>query len=72
MEKAITKYFWVLNLVTLAAVAYFLAEGTGQLAAAKFGSLFENKEPVKKTPARSRALKQLSSAVPSSISKAPT
>jgi hypothetical protein len=44
MEKFLTKYFWVLNLVTLAAVAYFLADGTGQLAATKVGEFFNSKE----------------------------
>ena len=34
MEKALTKYFWILNLATLALVAYLLAGGTGQLLAA--------------------------------------
>jgi general secretion pathway protein C len=34
MENAINKYFWVLNLVTLALVAWLLAGGTSQIAAA--------------------------------------
>ncbi|HUT78127.1 MAG TPA: type II secretion system protein GspC [Polyangia bacterium] len=39
MEKALTKYFWILNLVTLALVAYLLAGGTSQLAAAGLSDL---------------------------------
>jgi type II secretion system protein C len=39
MEKAFTKYFWVLNLVTLALVAYLLAGGTSQIAAASLSDL---------------------------------
>ena len=34
MEKTLTRYFWVLNLITLAVVAYLLAGGTGELVAA--------------------------------------
>jgi type II secretion system protein C len=49
MEKFLTKYFWVLNIITLAAIAYFLADGTGQFTAAKLGDLFQNKEPIRKT-----------------------
>ncbi|MBW2276891.1 MAG: hypothetical protein JRF63_05325, partial [Deltaproteobacteria bacterium] len=33
MENALTKYFWVFNLVTLAAVAFLLASGTGEMIA---------------------------------------
>jgi general secretion pathway protein C len=35
MEKILTKYFWIINLVTLAVVAYFLASGASEFIAAK-------------------------------------
>jgi type II secretion system protein C len=35
MEKLLTKYFWILNLLTLAVVAYLLSDGTGELIASK-------------------------------------
>lgn len=45
MEKTLTKYFWVLNLVTLAVVAYFLADGTGELVAAQISKSLPSSEP---------------------------
>ncbi|MDJ0761860.1 MAG: type II secretion system protein GspC [Myxococcota bacterium] len=38
MEKLLTKYFWILNVVTLGAVAYLLSSGTGELIAEKITS----------------------------------
>ncbi len=34
MEKLLTKYFWIFNIVALTLVAFFLAQGTGEIAAA--------------------------------------
>lgn len=39
MEKKLTKYFWVLILLTLALVAFFLASGTNELAAGTIAEL---------------------------------
>jgi general secretion pathway protein C len=39
VEKTLTKYFWILNLATLALVAWLLAGGTSQLAAAGLSGL---------------------------------
>jgi len=38
MQERIVKYFWILNLLTLAAVAYFAASGVSELVAAEFES----------------------------------
>ncbi|MCP4679075.1 MAG: hypothetical protein GY854_27010 [Deltaproteobacteria bacterium] len=57
MEKILTKYFWVLNLVTLAAVAILLADGTSEIIATKISGLFPTIEqpttPIRAIP-RSR------------------
>ncbi|MBN2527717.1 MAG: PDZ domain-containing protein [Deltaproteobacteria bacterium] len=39
MEKKLTKYFWVIILLTLAIVAFFLASGTNELAAGTISEL---------------------------------
>ncbi|MBN2343527.1 MAG: PDZ domain-containing protein [Deltaproteobacteria bacterium] len=39
MEKKLTKYFWVIILLTLALVAFFLASGTNELAAGTIAEL---------------------------------
>jgi general secretion pathway protein C len=39
MEKLLSKYFWVFNLVTLALVAYFLATGSSEFIAGKLETL---------------------------------
>jgi type II secretion system protein C len=44
MEKALTKYFWVFNLVTLAVVAFLLASGTGEMVAANVSELLPQTE----------------------------
>lgn len=44
MEKALTKYFWVFNLVTLAVVAFLLAMGTGEMVAANVADLLPQTE----------------------------
>ncbi|MFO8071600.1 MAG: type II secretion system protein GspC [Polyangia bacterium] len=45
MEKALTKHFWVINLLTLAAVAYMTAAATGQLVAASAAEMLPAPEP---------------------------
>jgi type II secretion system protein C len=45
MEKALTKYFWVFNLVTLAAVAFLVASGTGEMIAATVAEMLPESEP---------------------------
>jgi general secretion pathway protein C len=45
MEKLLSKYFWVFNLVTLALVAYLTASGTGELVAAKIGVMMPSAPP---------------------------
>jgi general secretion pathway protein C len=54
MEKILTKYFWVLNIVTLALVAYFLASGTSQVVASKLEALMPAPKETKKAPAKRR------------------
>lgn len=44
MEKALTEYFWVFNLVTLAVVAFLLASGTGEMVAANVSELLPQVE----------------------------
>ncbi len=44
MEKILTKYFWVLNLITLAAVAVLLADGTSEIIATKISGIFPTVE----------------------------
>ncbi len=44
MEKLLTKYFWVFNLVTLAAVAFFLADGSSEIMASKLGEMLPESE----------------------------
>jgi len=44
MEKALTKYFWIFNLATLAAVAFLLASGTGEMVAASVTELLPQPE----------------------------
>ncbi len=45
MEKALTKHFWVINLLTLAAVAYMTAVATGQMVAAGAAEMLPAPEP---------------------------
>jgi len=45
MEKILTKYFWVVILITLAVVAFFLASGTNELAAGTIRNLLPETEP---------------------------
>jgi len=40
MEKILTRYFWVLNLAALAAVAFFCASGAGSFVASSVSTLF--------------------------------
>jgi len=47
MEQALTKYFWVFNLATLAAVAFLLASGTGEMVAASVNEMLPQPEPTK-------------------------
>ncbi|HUT76952.1 MAG TPA: type II secretion system protein GspC [Polyangia bacterium] len=61
MEKFLAKYFWVLNVATLALVAWLLAGGVGQLAAAALSELLPGVEDaslpkiaVPRTPAPGR------------------
>jgi type II secretion system protein C len=44
MEKALTKYFWIFNLATLAAVAFLLASGSGEMVAASVTELLPQPE----------------------------
>lgn len=44
MEKALTRYLWVLNIVTLALVAYLLAGGASRLGAAALFELLPERE----------------------------
>ncbi|MCP4604612.1 MAG: hypothetical protein GY847_29505 [Proteobacteria bacterium] len=39
MEKLLTKYFWVLNMATLVAVAFLLADGVSEITAAKIATM---------------------------------
>jgi type II secretion system protein C len=56
MEKALTKYFWVLNLVTLLLMAFLVANGTGQMVAASVRELLPAVEPApQQRAARARA-----------------
>lgn len=57
MEKALTKYFWVFNIITLIAVAYFLANGASQIIAAKIEEMLPAAKtaPLKTTRPRTRA-----------------
>lgn len=53
MEKILSKYFWVINVVTLMAIAFFLADGVGELAAAKISSVLpQTDDRTTKAPAR--------------------
>ena len=49
MEKKLTKYFWVIILVTLAIMAFFIASGTNELAAGTIAELLPSpqSEPTK-------------------------
>jgi general secretion pathway protein C len=39
MEKVLTRYFWILNLAALAAVAFFCASGVGAIAASSLSAM---------------------------------
>jgi general secretion pathway protein C len=55
MEKILTKYFWIINLVTLALVAYFLASGTSEFIAAKLEGMLPEAGSTLPKKARTRA-----------------
>ena len=63
MEKVLTKYFWVINILTLTAVAYFLACGTSQIIATKIEEMLPAAQPEKrkisKTPKIARSQTQV-------------
>ena len=44
MEKLLTKYFWIFNIVALTMVAFFLAQGTGEIAATSIEKMLPQKK----------------------------
>ena len=44
MEKILTKYFWIFNIAALTLVAFFLAQGTGEIAAVSIEKLLPQKK----------------------------
>ncbi len=54
MEKVLIKYFWVFNIVTLVAVAYFLANGASQIIASKIEEMLPAARTAPLKTARSR------------------
>ncbi len=64
MEKLLTKYFWIFNLVTLAAVAYFLAGGTAQIVAGKVETLLPETPALPKTAKKAPASRPRMSLAP--------
>lgn len=49
MEKFLIKYFWIFNIVVVAAVAYLLAAGVGEIAVTQIEGLLPKVETAKKT-----------------------
>ena len=65
MEKLLTKYFWIFNVVALTLVAFFLAQGTGEMAASTIENLLpQAKETPKKKATPKRRARQLSTTRP--------
>jgi general secretion pathway protein C len=56
MEKLLTKYFWIFNIVALTLVAFFLAQGSGEIASSSIEKLLPKPEErqKKKTPRKNR------------------
>ncbi len=54
MEQILTKYFWVLNLITLAVMAFFLADGTSEIVATKVAKVLPEVHEKPKIAQRSR------------------
>ncbi len=48
MEQALTKYFWIINLITLIAIAYLVAGGAGELVATKVSAAFPSSQGKRK------------------------
>jgi general secretion pathway protein C len=64
MEKILTKYFWTVNLITLAAVAYLLASGTSEIAASKVAELLPQPKTHATKPISHRSQKRVSWTAP--------
>jgi general secretion pathway protein C len=48
MEKFLTKYYWIFNIVIVAAIAYFLASGVGEVAASKLEDMLPKMDAEKR------------------------
>ena len=59
MEKTLTKYFWVINLVILALLAFFLSGGIGELVASNLSKVLPQTASTSPATARIARAKSL-------------
>lgn len=65
MEKLLTNYFWIFNIVALTLVAFFLAQGTGEIAATSIEKMLpQKKDEVKKKVRPKRSMRDKSGPPP--------